>query len=116
MRNTANYGVHSIRKGIYDYLPEGKFKSVKKPVKGARAEFELGAEQKRTTLTRVGVGGVLFGPAGAIVGGLMKKDKSKCYVSVSFADGDTVLIEGPLKHEKKMRQFAADVNRIAATA
>lgn len=109
----AHYGVHSVRKGVYDYLPQGKVKSVQKPIEGAEATFESGADKSRPTLTRIGAGAIIAGPAGAIVGGLFKKDTSKAYVTVIFADGDTAIIEGPGKDELKLRKFAADVNRLA---
>lgn len=114
LEQMAHYGVHSVNGGTYKYLPEGKFKSVTKPIQGATAEFESGADRSRPTLTRIGAGAILAGPAGAIVGGLFKKDKSKNYVTVIFDDGDTAIVEGPARDERKMRQFAADVNRIAA--
>lgn len=110
----AHYGTHSVTHGNYNYLPPGKFRSITKPVKGATATFESGADHARPTLTRIGAGAIIAGPAGAIVGGLFKKNRSKCYVTVIFADGDTSIIEAPAKHEHKLRQFAADVNRLAA--
>ncbi|KAM9866750.1 hypothetical protein ACIFOC_00442 [Leucobacter aridicollis] len=87
-----------------------------KGLSGAKALFESGADQSRPTLTRIGAGAVIAGPAGAIVGGLFKKNTSKGYVTVEFPDGEAVIIEGPVKDETKMRQFAADVNRIAASS
>lgn len=114
LEGMAHYGVHSVRKGVYDYLPQGKRTSAQKPVSGAEATFDSGADKSRPTLTRIGAGAILAGPAGAIVGGLFKKDISKAYVTVVFADGDSVIIEGPSKDEVKLRQFAADVNRLAA--
>lgn len=113
LEQMARYGVHSVKDGSYNYLPEGKLKSVTKPIAGASAEYESGANIKRATLTRVGAGALLFGPLGAVGGVLMKKNTTKGYVTVIFADGDTVIIEGPLKDEPKMRKFAVDVNRIA---
>lgn len=110
----ALYGVHSVRKGSYNYLPEGRFKSVTKPVAGATAEFESGADKSRPTLTRIGAGTILAGPVGALAGGMFRKNTSKCYVTVVFADGDYVIVEGPVKDEAKMRKFAADVTRIGA--
>lgn len=109
----AGYGLHRVDRGVYSY-PNGTFKGGSKPVAGASAEFESGSDRSRPTLTRIGAGALIAGPAGAIVGGLFKKDTSKGYVTVIFADGDTVIVEGPSKDEGKMRQFAADVNRIAA--
>lgn len=109
----AYYGVHSVKDGVYNYLPDGKFKSISKPVAGATAEFESGSDRKRPTLTRIGAGAIIAGPVGAVVGGLFQKDRSKAYVTVIFEDGDTAIIEGPAKDEAKMRKFAADVNRIS---
>lgn len=109
----ASYGGHVARGDVYIYTrPDSS--AAFKTISGAAASFESGADRSRPTLTRIGAGAIIAGPAGAIVGGLFKKDTSKCYVTVVFADGDTAIIEGPSKDEKKMRQFAADVNRIAA--
>lgn len=116
LEQMAVYGVHSVKDGSYNYLPEGKFKSVTKPVAGASAEYESGADRKRPTLTRIGAGAIIAGPVGAVVGGLFQKDRTKGYVTVIFADGDTAIIEGPVKDEAKMRKFAADVNRTAQLA
>lgn len=114
LEQMALYGVHSVKNGEYNYLPAGKFKSVTKPISGATAEFESGADRARPTLTRIGAGAIIAGPVGAIVGGLFKKDRTKCYVTVIFEDGDTAIVEGPAKDERKMREFAAKVSRIAA--
>lgn len=103
-RNDARFNGHKIRGGVY-YYPGGSA-----PVGGATAVFESGAERKRMTVTRVGAGGILFGPAGAIVGGMLKKDRSKCYVSVTLATGDVAIIEAPVKDEAAARGFAAKVN------
>ncbi|QAB17489.1 DUF4429 domain-containing protein [Leucobacter muris] len=109
----ASYAGHVARGDVYIYArPDSS--TAFKTVAGAVASFESGADRSRPTLTRIGAGAIIAGPAGAIVGGLFKKDTSKCYVTVVFADGDTAIVEGPVKDEKKLRQFAADVNRIAA--
>lgn len=92
----------------------GKYASQAGPKPVVGAVFDTGADMSRPTLTRVGAGAIIAGPAGAIVGGLFKKNSSKCYVTVEFADGEAVVIEGPIKDEAKLRQFAADVNRVAA--
>ena len=109
----AAYGVHSIKNGEYKYLPQGSFKQIKKPLQGASATFELGADKSRPTLTRVGAGALIAGPAGAVVGALFKKDTSRNYITVIFSDGDTVIIDGPAKDEKKMRLFANRINELA---
>lgn len=111
----AAYDVHTVSKGVYSYLPSGRFKQVKKPVSGAVAEFETGADlSPRTTLTRVAAGAIIAGPAGAIVGGMFKKDRGRAYVTVAFPDGDVAVVDGPAKDEAKLRAFAAKVNTAAA--
>lgn len=111
-RSKANavYGVHRINGDTYVYLPEGGFKQVRKPIAGAVAEYEPGsAVGGRTTLTRVAAGAIVAGPVGAIVGGMFKKDRSRGYVSITFPDGDVVVVDGALKDEKKLREFAGKV-------
>lgn len=106
----AAYDVHTIKNGQYKYLPKGAFKSVRKPVEGATAEFERGADRERPTLTRVGAGALIAGPAGAVVGALFKKNTSRNYITVIFSDGDTAIIDGPSKDERKMRAFVQAIN------
>jgi len=114
-KSNTFYGVHRVTGGEYAYLPEGSFKYVRKPVAGAVAEYEPGsAVDGRTTLTRVGVGAIVAGPVGAIVGGMFKKDRSRGYVSVTFPDGDVVVLDGPLTDEKKLREFARKVTDAGA--
>ncbi|GAA1579225.1 hypothetical protein [Leucobacter aridicollis] len=105
-----SYAGHKVSGGLFA-TPTGA-----KSIAGASALFESGADHSRPTLTRIGAGAVIAGPAGAIVGGLFKKNTAKGYVTVEFPDGEAVIIEGPAKDETKMRQFAADVNRIAASS
>lgn len=109
---SASYGGHSAQGDLYTYPHQSGHKF--KTLSGATALFESGADKSRPTLTRVGTGALIAGPAGAVVGALFKKNTSQCYVTVVFSDGDTAILEGPIKDESKMRQFAADVNRIAA--
>lgn len=106
----ATYEKHQVSGGNY----KSSFLSDAKPVSGATATFESGADQGRPTLTRIGAGAIIAGPVGAIAGGLFKKNTTKCYVTIEFPDGEAVIVEGPVKDETKMRQFAADVNKIAA--
>lgn len=105
----ASYGGHVVNKGQYSY----GF-STKRPIAGAVAEFESGSDRSRPTLTRIGAGALLAGPVGAIAGGMFKKDRTKVYVTIVFPDQATAIIDGPAKDEKKLREFAAQVNRIAA--
>lgn len=108
------YGTHRLTRGRYFYLPDGNFLSVKKPIAGASAEYEPGsAVEGRTTLTRVGLGAIIAGPAGAIVGGMFKKDRAKGYVSITFADGEVAVIEGALKDEPKLRKITQQINAAA---
>lgn len=98
---------------IVDYKGYRHGFGIKRPIAGATAEFESGADRTRPTLTRIGAGAILAGPVGAIAGGMFKKDKTKGYVTIVFPDGASVIIEGPAKDEKKMRAFAQGVNMIA---
>lgn len=79
-------------------------------VAGATATLDTGAPRKRMTATRVIGGGVAFGPAGAIVGGLARKNKSRCYVTIELATGDVILIDEHVKEEPSARAFAAKIN------
>ncbi|QAB17137.1 DUF4429 domain-containing protein [Leucobacter muris] len=108
----AQYDGHLVRKGHYSNLGALGI-GVKRSIAGATAEFESGAEKTRPTLTRIGAGALLAGPVGAVAGGMFKKDRTKGYVTIVFADGATVIIDGPAKDEKKMREFAARINQIA---
>lgn len=108
----AVYDKHLIRKGVYQTTTSFGL-GVKRPIAGARAEFESGSDRTRPTLTRIGAGALLAGPVGAVAGGMFKKDRTKAYVTIAFEDGATVIIDGPAKDEKKMREFAAQVNQIA---
>lgn len=109
----AVYGVHRVTNGEYVYLPKGKFTSVKKPVAGATAEFESGASNSSATVGRVLAGTLIAGPVGAIVGGMFKKQKGRAYVYVTFLDGDIAIVDGSIKDESKMREFALKVNAAA---
>lgn len=105
----ASYGGYTARGDAFD-LPKG---AGVKTLSGAEAVFESGSDTSRPTLTRIGAGALLAGPIGAVGGALLKKNTTKAYVTIVFADGDTVIIEGPIKDEMKMRQFAADFNSLA---
>lgn len=100
------YGAYALHKG--DLLWD--FRKTKRPIAGAVAVPEAGIADKSPTLTRVVGGAILAGPAGAIVGGLFQKDKSRFYVTVTFSDESAVIIEGPAKDESKMRRFAEKIN------
>lgn len=86
-------------------------KLLTKPLGGAVAEFETGADAgSRTTLTRVAAGAIVAGPVGAIVGGMFKKDRNKVYVSITFPDGDVMVVDAPAKDDAKAREFARKIN------
>ncbi|MDF2442905.1 MAG: hypothetical protein JWR01_1108 [Subtercola sp.] len=74
-------------------------------VSGATAEFELGAAKSGVTLGRAVALGV-FSLA-------VKKNKSSVYVTVVLEDGEQIVVEGPVKDEKKARNFSAKVNQAA---
>jgi hypothetical protein len=111
-RQTTYYGSHRITtKNELKWLPEGGFIPRTFKLAGAHAEYEPGADiSGRTTLTRVAAGAIIAGPVGAVVGGLFKKDRARGYVSITFPDGNMIVIDGPVKDEKKLRGFAATIN------
>lgn len=79
----------------------------------AKVEFETGANAgSRITATRVVTGGVLFGPIGAIAGGLLRKNINKVYVVITFADGSNGLIEAPAKKETEARKFVNQLQMV----
>lgn len=81
---------------------------------GAQVEFEAGANAgSRITATRVVTGGVLFGPLGAVAGGLLRKNRNKVYIVITFADGSSGLIEAPAKKETQARKFANHLQGVA---
>lgn len=102
----GHYNEYAVREGNLTW----NFGRVKKPIGGASAEFETGAASQSTTLGRVAAGAILAGPAGAIVGGMFKKDRTKAYITVTFADESVVIIEGPAKDESNMRDFTKRIN------
>lgn len=106
------YGDFILSGGLLGYTDEGTRKT--KDLGGATASFESGADRSRPTLTRIAAGTLLAGPIGAVGGALLKKNTSKCYVTVLFSDGDAIIIEGPTKDERKLREFAAKVNQHAS--
>lgn len=112
-QRNAVYGVHRIVNDEYVYLPKGKFKSVKKPIAGAVAEFDPGVSSSSATATRVIAGALIAGPVGAVVGGLFQKQKGRCYVYVTFADDAVAIVDGPIGDASKLREFTLKINEAA---
>ena len=113
----AFYATATVRKGMFKYLPQGQIKRFVRPVTAITGvDFESGTGSTRSTITRIAAGGILFGPVGAIVGGILKKAEGKHYVYVTFDDGHVVIIDGPTRDESKMRQFVRDLQSLAVTA
>ena len=84
-------------------------------LKGATAHLDNGANVgSRITATRVVAGAVLFGPVGALIGGMAKKDRNKLYITVTYSNGDAGVIEAKAKDEAKARQFVQAINKIGA--
>lgn len=79
------------------------------PVAGAQAEAEAGGKQSRMTATRIVAGTVLLGPVGTLLGGMARKDRSKCYVAVVTQTGSFVLT-APLRAYDQALRFASNVN------
>lgn len=114
VRFQATFEGYFIQDGELRLPPESLAKGERLPIGGAQAAVEDGADTKTTTLTRVGAGALIAGPVGALVGGLIKKDKSRAYVTIEFADGRAVVIDVPRKDAGKARAFAAKVNEAGA--
>lgn len=108
----AVYGVHTVANGNYVYMES--FKRVVKPIGGAVAEFDPGYSDESPTLTRVAAGAIIAGPVGAIVGGMFMKQKGRCYVTVTFADGEVAVIDGPVSDTSKLRHFTQQVMKASA--
>lgn len=101
----AKFRTHSVLNGFYETL------LIRKDLRGGVAIFDSGRYRARPTLTRIGAGAILLGPAGAVAGSLFMKNKSKNYVTIIFSDGTSVIIEGKANEEKAMRKFAAEAQR-----
>ena len=90
-------------------------RSQSQPVAGVTAVVESAGElQRRATLTRTVAGGLVFGPAGAVVGALFKKkvDTRELYLLI---DGERFAWAVKLnpKRGAAARRFAATVNTAA---
>ena len=77
------------------------------------------AVKSRSTLTRIAAGGLLFGPAGAIVGGIAKKssnvDKRELYLLIESSTFSELIVCKP-DDGAKVRQFAIQIKQSALAA
>lgn len=76
------------------------------PVAGARASVEVGSAKKRITATRVLAVGVFALAA--------KKNETRVYLTIDFADGQEIVVELEHKQEAEARQFASQVTNAGA--
>ncbi|MBX0299368.1 hypothetical protein K2F54_05180 [Cryobacterium sp. 1639] len=99
----------TMKAGILSYKRE------RQPVTGVQVTVETAGElQRRSTLTRTAAGAIVFGPAGAVVGALFRKqvDRRELYLLV---DGDLFAWAVNINPSKgaAARAFAAKVNTAA---
>lgn len=96
-------------------MVDGKY--VKHSTAGLRAEVQTGENLGDFIgVGRVLAGGVLFGPAGAAVGALARKNPTRVYVLI-HRDGELIATaETSAKHAAKARRFATLLNESATTA
>ena len=91
--------------------PKIGYKFKKFPTAGAFAELDtVDAPAPQTTLTRIAAGAVIAGPVGAIIGGMLKKDRSKGFITVTLADGCVIIGEFPAAKISQARKFASLIN------
>jgi len=85
------------------------------PVAGLLAELHtVDAPAPQATLGRIAAGAVIAGPIGAIVGGMLAKDRSKGYINLTLADGRMVVSEFPSSRVSDARKFIALINEASA--
>jgi hypothetical protein len=101
--------------GLTIATPQGNFRLDQKVNATVDTAGNL-ATSRRTTFTRVAAGAVLFGPVGAIVGGVAQKNKihdnRELYLMVE-GDGFAGLITCNPDDGQKVRQFAMAVKQAA---
>lgn len=83
------------------------------PVAGARATIDAGQLGSRMTATRVVGGAVLFGPVGALLGGLAKKKTGDAFLNIELADGRFIIEHVKRKDLKEANRFVKEVNDAA---
>lgn len=118
-QTVTRYGLHAVLKQggvwMYRWQEPGKFGVHTVPVVGAEAEYEPGnVLNPRMRGRRVVAGAIIAGPVGAIIGGMLKKDPSRGYVTVIFADGQATSFDAPMQDEPKLKAFVAAVNAAAS--
>ena len=59
---------------------------------------------------RIAAGAVIAGPVGAIIGGILKKDRSKGYIQITLADGTMLVSEFPSAKVSDARKLIALIN------
>lgn len=82
-------------------------------LKGARALVDSGQLGKRMTATRVIGGGVIFGPVGALIGGMAKKSTGDAFLNIELADGRLIIEPVKKKQIKEANKFAQKINDTA---
>lgn len=83
------------------------------PVAQCHAEVVLGGKRQRMTVTRVGAGALLFGPVGALVGGMAKKDLTKNWLIVA-TPGGVEQVEVAARDVGAASEFAMKLEQAAA--
>lgn len=82
-------------------------------LEGARALVDSGQLGKRMTATRVIGGGVIFGPVGALIGGMAKKSTGDAFLNIELADGRLIIEPVKKKQIKEANKFAQKINDTA---
>lgn len=113
-RFQALFNGYAIMDGQLRCPPTLSGRPTRVPIQEVQAEFESGEQNERSTLTRIAAGALIAGPIGAVVGGMVKKDKTKVYVILTFADGRVIVLDAPKKDALSARTFAAKVNAASA--
>lgn len=86
------------------------YKNDEYDIAGARATIDAGQIGKKMTATRVIGGGVLFGPVGALIGGMAKKSTGDAFLNIELGDGRLIVEPVKKKEMKKANEFAQQVN------
>ena len=80
------------------------------PLGGIVAEVDTSDSRERSTLTRIAAGAIVAGPVGAIVGGMLKKQRGRGYLAMYIPAGETILVDFNPKDATKARAFAIKLN------